>query len=145
MFAGRNFKRVDLDPKGPVRVSLNIVADRAELLDTKPEQIEAHRNLVSQAYKLYGAHHYDHYDFLLALTDTMGGIGLEHHRSSANSTVPNYFTQWEKTGGGGMGGGWRPPRMARSSPIGGRCGGAAGSGPRIIIPKASSSGSTPTR
>ncbi len=97
MFAGRNFKRVDLDPKGPVRVSLNIVADRAELLDTKPEQIEAHRNLVSQAYKLYGAHHYDHYDFLLALTDTMGGIGLEHHRSSENSTVPNYFTEWEKT------------------------------------------------
>jgi predicted metalloprotease with PDZ domain len=97
MFAGRNFKRVDLDPNGPVRVSLNIVADRAELLDTKPEQIEAHRNLVSQAYKLYGAHHYDHYDFLLALTDTMGGIGLEHHRSSENSTVPNYFTEWEKT------------------------------------------------
>ena len=97
MFAGRNFKRVDLDPKGPVRVSLNIVADRAELLDAKPEQIEAHRNLVSQAYKLYGAHHYDHYDFLLALTDTMGGIGLEHHRSSENSTVPNYFTEWEKT------------------------------------------------
>jgi predicted metalloprotease with PDZ domain len=52
---------------------------------------------VSQAYKLYGAHHYDHYDFLLALTDTMGGIGLEHHRSSENSTVPNYFTEWEKT------------------------------------------------
>jgi predicted metalloprotease with PDZ domain len=97
MFAGRNFKRVDLDPNGPVRVSLNIVADRADLLDTKPEQIEAHRNLVSQAYKLYGAHHYDHYDFLLALTDTMGGIGLEHHRSSENSTVPNYFTEWEKT------------------------------------------------
>jgi len=34
---------------------------------------------------------------LLALTDTMGGIGLEHHRSSENSTVPNYFTEWEKT------------------------------------------------
>ena len=97
MFAGRNFKRLELDPKGPVRVSLNIVADRADLFDAKPEQIEAHRNLVSQAYKLYGAHHYDHYDFLLALTDTMGGIGLEHHRSSENSTVPNYFTEWEKT------------------------------------------------
>jgi predicted metalloprotease with PDZ domain len=94
MFAGRNFKRVELDPNGPVRVSLNIVADRADLLDTKPEQIEAHRNLVAQAYKLYGAHHYAHYDFLLALTDTMGGIGLEHHKP-ARTAVPNYFTEWE--------------------------------------------------
>ncbi len=72
------------------------MADRADELEFKPEQIELHRNLVSQAYKLFGAHHYDHYDFLLALTDTMGGIGLEHHRSSENGTVPNYFTEWDK-------------------------------------------------
>jgi len=51
---------------------------------------------VRQAYRLYGAHHYDHYDFLLALTDTMGGIGLEHHRSSENGSVPTYFTEWDK-------------------------------------------------
>ena len=99
MFAGRNFKRVDLDPNGPVRVSLNIVADRADLKpghQTRADRSPSQSGVV-QAYKLYGAHHYDHYDFLLALTDTMGGIGLEHHRSSENSTVPNYFTEWEKT------------------------------------------------
>ncbi|HEY2645798.1 MAG TPA: hypothetical protein VGI34_02435 [Candidatus Acidoferrales bacterium] len=97
MFAGRYFKRLDLDPGGAVPVHLNIVADRADLLDLKPDQLEAHRALVQQAYKLYGSHHYDHYDFLLALTDRMGGIGLEHHRSSENGTVPTYFTEWEKT------------------------------------------------
>jgi predicted metalloprotease with PDZ domain len=97
VFAGRNFKRLELAPAGATRVSLNIVADRPDLLDIKPEQLDAHRKLVEQAYRLYGAHHYDHYDFLLALTDTMGGIGLEHHRSSENSTVPNYFTEWDKT------------------------------------------------
>src|SRR5258706_11084196 len=96
LFAGRNFKRFDLDPNGPVPVHLNVVADRADELETKPEQIEAHRNLVRPAYKLYGAHHYDHYDFLLSLSDRMGGIGLEHHRSSENGTVPTYFTEWEK-------------------------------------------------
>ena len=95
MYAGRNFKRVELS-SSPVRVSLNLVADRPELLEMKPEAIEAHRNLVSQAYKLYGAHHYDHYDFLLSLSDQMGGIGLEHHRSSENGTTPTYFTEWEK-------------------------------------------------
>jgi predicted metalloprotease with PDZ domain len=26
----------------------------------------------------------------------MGGIGLEHHRSSENGTIPGYFTEWDK-------------------------------------------------
>lgn len=97
MFAGRYYKQVDLDPGAAVPVRLNIVADKPELLEIKPEALQAHRNLVQQAYKLYGAHHYDHYDFLLALTDKMGGIGLEHHRSSENGVVPKYFTDWDKT------------------------------------------------
>jgi len=96
MFAGRNFRQVDLDPGGPAPVRLNVFADRPGLLEAKPEQLAAHRSLVQQAYKLYGSHHYAHYDFLLALTDRMGGIGLEHHQSSENGTVPGYFTEWDK-------------------------------------------------
>jgi predicted metalloprotease with PDZ domain len=96
MFAGEFFKRFDLDANAAAPVRLNIVADRAELIDVKPEQLEAHKELVRQAYKLYGSHHYDHYDFLLALTDRMGGIGLEHHRSSEDGTVPTYFTAWDR-------------------------------------------------
>jgi predicted metalloprotease with PDZ domain len=96
MFAGRYFKRLDLDPAGPVPVHLNIVADGPDLLDVKPEQLDAHRALVQQAYKLYGSHHYDHYDFLLALTSHMGGIGLEHHQSSEDGTIPGYFTEWDR-------------------------------------------------
>ena len=93
--AGRNFRRVQLSDS-PVPVWLDIVADRSDELEFKPEQLEAHRNLVSQAYRLFGSHHYDHYDFLLSLSDTMGGQGLEHHRSSEDGTVPNYFTEWDK-------------------------------------------------
>jgi predicted metalloprotease with PDZ domain len=96
LIAGRYFKRFDLDPGGAVPVHLDLVADRAELLDAKPEQIEAHRALVRQAYKLFGSHHYDHYDFLFSLSDRMGGIGLEHHQSSEDGTVPDYFTAWNK-------------------------------------------------
>ena len=97
MFAGRNFKRYELDTSGKSPVRLDIVADRPELLAASPEQIEKHRELVRQADRLYGARHYDHYDFLLALTDRMGGIGLEHHRSSENGTAPEYFTDWAKS------------------------------------------------
>lgn len=96
MFAGRYFKRYDLDTSGKSPVRLNIVADRPELLAATPEQIEQHRELVRQADRLYGARHFNHYDFLLALTDRMGGIGLEHHRSSENGTDPEYFIDWAK-------------------------------------------------
>jgi predicted metalloprotease with PDZ domain len=94
MFAGRYFKRWDLDTSGKSPVRLNVVADRPELLAATPEQIEAHRELVRQMDHLYGARHYNHYDFLLALSDRMGGIGLEHNRSSENGTDPEYFIDW---------------------------------------------------
>jgi predicted metalloprotease with PDZ domain len=96
VFAGKYFRQIDLDPGGRSPVRLNIVADRPELLEATPEQIQLHRNLVHQADLLHGARHYNHYDFLFALTDRMGGIGLEHHRSSENGTTPTYFTEWAK-------------------------------------------------
>jgi predicted metalloprotease with PDZ domain len=96
VFAGRHFKRVELNDAASVPVRLNIFADRPELLEAKAEQLDAHRALVREAYRLFNSHHYDHYDLLLALTDRMGGIGLEHHRSSENATVPTYFTEWDK-------------------------------------------------
>jgi predicted metalloprotease with PDZ domain len=97
MIAGRYAKQIELDPGGPAPVRLDVIADRPELLEATPDQIEKHRALVQQAYKLYGAHHYDHYDFLFSLSDRMGGNGLEHHRSSEDGTIPDYFTNWAKT------------------------------------------------
>ncbi len=96
LFAGEHYRLVDLDPGAARPVRLNVFADRADQLAATDEQIEAHRKLVQQAYRLFGAQHYDHYDFLLALTDRMGGIGLEHHRSSENGVDSIYFTDWER-------------------------------------------------
>jgi len=96
IYAGRYFKRLDLDPGSKQPVFLNLVADDAKDLEVKPEQLKAHQNLVAQMQKLYGARHFDHYDFLLSLSGKMGGIGLEHHRSSENGTRPDYFTGWER-------------------------------------------------
>jgi predicted metalloprotease with PDZ domain len=100
LFAGRYSKRFDLDPDGKVRVTLNVFADNPESLEAKPEQIAPHRALVQQAYKLYGSYHYDHYDFLFALSDEFGGIGREHHQSSENGVKPGYFTDWAKSEAG---------------------------------------------
>jgi hypothetical protein len=65
-------------------VNLHLFADRPEDLAATPEQIAAHRRLVEQTLKLTGAKHYDEYEFLVALTDELGDIGLEHLRSSEN-------------------------------------------------------------
>ncbi|HEX3809457.1 MAG TPA: hypothetical protein VHW02_07120 [Rhizomicrobium sp.] len=95
MIAGKYFARVDLDPNGPAPVHLDVIADRPDELVMKPDQIAAHRALVQQAYKLFGSHHYDHYDFLFSLSDKMGGNGLEHHRSSEDGVQPKYFMDWD--------------------------------------------------
>jgi predicted metalloprotease with PDZ domain len=96
IFAGKYFKSIELDAKGPASVRLNLVADSPELLEAKAEHIQIHKDLVQQAYKVFGSHHYDHYDFLVALSDKIGGIGLEHHQSSENRVAPKYFTEWDK-------------------------------------------------
>jgi predicted metalloprotease with PDZ domain len=91
VFAGANVRVETLAPG----VRLNIVADQPEQLTATEEQLQPHRNLVTQAVKLFGAQHYDHYDFLLALSARQGGIGLEHHRSSENGVTGGYFTEWK--------------------------------------------------
>ncbi|KAG5735833.1 hypothetical protein E4T56_gene11302, partial [Termitomyces sp. T112] len=91
IFAGANFKRFDLG-RG---VFMNVVADKPELLDIKPEHLATYKALVEEAWANFGALHFDHYDFLLALTDRMGGIGLEHHRSSENAMMPKAWTEWK--------------------------------------------------
>ena len=100
LIAGKYYKAFDLDPGGPAKVTLDVIADRPEDLEAKPEQIAAHKALVQQAYKVFASHHYDHYDFLLSLSDKMGGNGLEHHQSSEDGTIPKYFLDWDKTPAG---------------------------------------------
>ena len=75
-------------------INLNIFADEPGDLAATPEQIAVHRRLAEQELRLFGTQHFDHYEFLLALTDELGGIGLEHLRSSENSQGRDYFTGW---------------------------------------------------
>nr|WP_315252356.1 peptidase M61 [uncultured Duganella sp.] len=96
LFAGRYFRRIDLDPGAKLPVHLNLVADSPEQLEATPEQIAPHRALIQQAYKLFNSKHYQHYDFLLAISDEFGGIGREHHQSSENGVKLGYFTEWKK-------------------------------------------------
>src|SRR5438552_16197324 len=91
LIAGAHYRRIDLSPD----VAMDVIADNEEELAAKPEQIAAHKRLVEQAVKAFGAQHYDHYDFLLTISDNLGGSGLEHHRSSEDGVDRGYFTDWQ--------------------------------------------------
>jgi predicted metalloprotease with PDZ domain len=97
VFAGKYYAQADLAPGAKAPVRLDIFADQPDELVMTPEQLALHRNLAAQAAKLFGSHHYDHYDFLFALSDRMSGIGLEHHRSSEDGTHGDYFRDWTNT------------------------------------------------
>ena len=94
LFAGLYFSRTDLSPTATDIVHLNIVADNADALKMTPEELELHKKLTLEADKLYGSHHYKHYDFLLLLSEKVGGVGLEHHQSSEDGLDTKYLTAW---------------------------------------------------
>ncbi|MET0362912.1 MAG: peptidase M61, partial [Sphingobium sp.] len=91
VFAGRYMASHDLGQN----VRLNIVADGAGDLVATPDQIARHRKLVAETLGLFGFRPFDHYDFLFAISEEMGRIGLEHQRSSENAVGPGYFTRWD--------------------------------------------------
>lgn len=95
VFAGRHFRRIALDDRGEVHLAM--VADSADLLDATPAQIEPHRAVVAEADALFGTRHFDRYEILFALSDDIGAIGVEHHRSCEAATLPGYFRDWDDT------------------------------------------------
>jgi predicted metalloprotease with PDZ domain len=99
VFAGRHAKTFELTMPGKRPVRLNVVADAEKFLKADDAHLAQHRRLVEQSLKLFGAEHYDHYDFLFALSGQLSGIGLEHQRSSENRLATDYFTGWNKEAG----------------------------------------------
>ncbi len=96
LFAGRYYREVDLDPGSSRPARLHVFADEPRFLEIGPSAMKAYLAAVPQVVKVFGSRHYDHYDFLLALSGNLGAVSLEHHRSSENATLPQYFTDWDK-------------------------------------------------
>lgn len=75
---------------------LDAVADKPAQLAIKPEHLKTFTDLFDEADALFGGRPFDHYDLLLAMTDRMGGIGLEHQRSSENQYEPDSLVKWDE-------------------------------------------------
>jgi len=94
LYAGAHFKRFDLSTGPDNPVYLDVFADKPADLEVTPEELQYHKNLVTEAQKLFKSRHYDHYDFLFSVSDIVSGKGLEHHQSSEDGSRANYFTDW---------------------------------------------------
>ncbi|MEO7252398.1 MAG: peptidase M61, partial [Arenimonas sp.] len=93
VLAGKYFRRFELAGSGALPVHLDVVADAPKQLEAKPEVLARHVKLVDQAYRLFGAPHYRHYDFLLSVSARYASIGLEHHQSSEDGVDLGYLIE----------------------------------------------------
>ena len=92
VLAGQNFRSIPLAPDVKPPHHLNIAADSAAALAISDEEVAAYSRLVREAGALFGARHYDHYDFLVSLTNYFYPNGLEHHQSSDDRIPERTFT-----------------------------------------------------
>src|SRR6266699_5114354 len=67
--------------QNPLR-EMDIAADSAGAFDAPQEVLDHYKNLIDQAEKLFGAHHYREYHFVYSLSDHVAHFGLEHHESN---------------------------------------------------------------
>ncbi len=96
VYVGRFVKSFDISPNAAPVVRFNVFAENEESLEAKPEQIEAHRKMVAQAYKVFGPGPFDRYEFLIAASGVFGGTGgLEHRQSTEIGVGAGYFSKYK--------------------------------------------------
>ena len=88
---GANFRNIPLASAG-ITHEMDLMADTTAALEMKPATQTGLKNLVREAYALFGARHYRSYKFLVTLSDHGGSEGLEHHESSEDGVGENAFS-----------------------------------------------------
>ena len=86
VITGEYFHEFALAPDIKPAHFIDVVSDAPEDSNLKPEILRSLNSLVHETDKAYASHHYNHYNFLLTLSDVAGGEGLEHGQSSDNGT-----------------------------------------------------------
>ncbi|MGH3845100.1 MAG: M61 family metallopeptidase [Pseudonocardiaceae bacterium] len=81
VLAGEHFRVIPLSTTKPA-VEMDIAADSPAALQASQQFTDAMRKLTEEAKALFGAEHYEHYNFLFTLSDHVAHFGLEHHQSN---------------------------------------------------------------
>ena len=92
VISGQYFHEFALAPEVTPKHFIDVVSDEPKDSDLRPELLAEISNLVREAGTAYASHHYNSYHFLLTLSDTAGGEGLEHGQSSDNGVGEKGFS-----------------------------------------------------
>jgi predicted metalloprotease with PDZ domain len=95
--AGTNERRWPLGSIDGAPVDVAVFADTPEQLDGADATIAKLRKLVAEMGALYHARHFNHYTFLLTVSDVMAGEGVEHGQSSDDGVNPGDFLTSDTT------------------------------------------------
>jgi predicted metalloprotease with PDZ domain len=90
--AGTNESVLDLGNWDGAPVRLAAFADTPEQLAISEARLAQLRALTTQMHALYRYRHWDHYTFLLTLSDVLPGSGVEHAQSSDDGSSGAYLT-----------------------------------------------------
>ncbi len=89
VLAGEYFRALRLADRPPNEI--DIAADSPAALEISPELETTLKRLVAEAVALFGATHYEHYHFLLTLSDYVAHFGLEHHECNDSRVAERAF------------------------------------------------------
>jgi len=92
VIAGQYFHEFPLAPEISPKHFIDAVSDEEDDSNLRPELLAELSNLVREASAIYGSHHYNVYHFLLTLSDSADGEGLEHGQSSDNGVDEKAFS-----------------------------------------------------
>ncbi len=92
ILTGQYFHEFALAPEISPKHYIDVVSDLHEDSNLRPAALAEIANLVREANALYRSHHYNHYHLLLSLSDTAGGLGLEHGQSAENGIGEKAFS-----------------------------------------------------
>ena len=95
VFAGAHMRQWSLENGA----QLNVMADAPSLLTLRDEHLATMRRLMNEAQATFGAPPFERYEFLVAWSDRIGGIGLEHLQSTEIQLEPRNFHEWDSYGG----------------------------------------------
>jgi predicted metalloprotease with PDZ domain len=97
VFAGRWVRRLDLAALDGAPVRMDLAADGPASLSVSEATRLKLAAMVAEAGRVFGPPHFQHYDFLVSLSDRLpAGGGTEHLRSSENGFAPNFFQHPER-------------------------------------------------
>lgn len=99
LIAGRNYRRFDVSSGDFPEARYHFVSESAKALEFDEQHGELYKNLMTEAYALFGSAPFEAYDFLVVCSDNVPGMGLEHHESSLNAVPEGTLTEGDKIKG----------------------------------------------